>query len=126
MAKRPVWADKPADKDYVAAANYLSLLVDTDTADKVVDALKTANGHTFFAKDIFRASGYPLLPKSNKHVRDDLKKIKRGVAMAPVLLVRGGAKQSLVIADGYHRCCAVYHASEDDHIDARITTWTGL
>jgi hypothetical protein len=74
----------------------------------------------FKAKDVFRASGLSLLGVSNKHVEKDRKKIKRDVALSPVLLVRDQSTGKVVIADGYHRMCAVYGFSEDALIPAKI------
>ena len=52
---------------------------------------------------------------NNFHVAGDLRKIDQGIALSPVLLVRGdlGADYPLVIADGYHRICASYHVDEN-------------
>jgi hypothetical protein len=57
------------------------------------------------AKDLLRASGLPLLPEDDKHVAADLKRIHKGKALSPVLLVQGGMKNGvpLTVADGYHR-----------------------
>jgi hypothetical protein len=46
-----------------------------------------------------------------------LKKVARGEALSPVLLVRG---TPLVVADGYHRICASYHLAEDADIPCRL------
>ena len=70
------------------------------------------------AKDILRASQLPRLHKKNIHVKNNLKKVKKGKLMSPVLLVRGENK--LIIADGYHRVCAIYYLSEDLEIPCRI------
>jgi len=42
--------------------------------------------------------------------------------LAPILLVRGGLKDSrhLVVADGSHRICASYHIDEDRPVPCRI------
>ncbi len=56
------------------------------------------------------------------HVVNDLKKVKGGDHLSPVLLVRGrlGAGVPLTVADGYHRICAGYHLDEDADIPCRI------
>jgi len=60
----------------------------------------------------------PMLPESNIHVKDNIKKVKKGRKLSPVLLVRGNDK--LIIADGYHRVCAIYFLSEDLDIPCRL------
>ena len=55
------WLSEPEDKDYPAAASYLSLLYDDKTVSALVDDLKKASIRQFKAKDIFRASALSLL-----------------------------------------------------------------
>jgi hypothetical protein len=113
--------DAPEDKDYPAALSYLSLLMPEAQAADLVQKLKAAPVVRFKAKDIFRASGLSLLGVSNSHVDKDRKKIQGGQALSPLLLVRDAAQGRTVIADGYHRLCAVYSLSEDQWIPCRIT-----
>jgi hypothetical protein len=74
------------------------------------------------AKDLLRASRLPLLSRDNPHVVGDLKKIKKGKPMSPVLLVRGNAGTDipLLVADGYHRICASWYRDENIPIACRI------
>ena len=53
---------------------------------------------------------------------EDLKRIQKGNALAPVLLVRGdlGSGLPLVVADGYHRICAVCYFDESADVRCRI------
>jgi len=74
----------------------------------------------FKAKDIFRASSLQLLPLSNSHVKKDEKKILAGEHLSPILLVRDRSTGRVVIADGYHRMCAVYAFDEDASIPCKI------
>ena len=74
----------------------------------------------FKAKDIFRASGLSLLGVSNFHVKTDQQKIKSGGGVSPLLLIRDPANGKVVIADGYHRMCAVYSFAEDAVIPCKI------
>jgi hypothetical protein len=115
------WLPLPEDKDYPAALSYLSLLKPESEAAALVERLKAAPMSRFKAKDIFRASRLSLLGISNSHVAKDQKKIKDGKGIAPLLLVRdSGAPGSLIIADGYHRLCAVYSFDEDEWIPCKI------
>ena len=46
---------------------------------------------------------------------ENLKRIHRGKALSPVILIQGDLSRgrAFVIADGYHRLCAACHANED-------------
>jgi hypothetical protein len=114
------WLGKPEEHDYPAALSYLSLLYDEKVAAAHVAKLKRAPASEFKAKDIFRASGLPLLGIGNSHVKKDQQKIESGRAVSPLLLTRDPANGKAVIADGYHRLCAVYSFDEDALIPCRI------
>ena len=62
-----------------------------------------------------------MLGVSNSHVERDRKKIKRGEPLSPILLVRDTANGKVVIADGYHRLCALYTFDEDALIRCKIS-----
>jgi len=87
---------------------------------KTVSALRKAKLSHFKAKDIFRASGLSLLGVSNSHVEKDRKKIQKGVFLSPLLLVRAPELGKVIVADGYHRLCAVYGVNEDALIPCQI------
>ena len=114
------WLDTSEDHDYPAAQSYLSLIYEDGAAAGYVEKLRLASISEFKAKDIFRASGLPLLPADNLHVAKDVQKIKAGQALSPLLLVRDTGNGKLVIADGYHRLCAVYSYDEDALIPCKI------
>lgn len=112
------WLSEPEDHNYPAALSYLQLLFPGARAAEMVEKLKAAEVSTFKAKDIFRASGLSLLGVSNSHVDKDRRKIASDRKLSPILLVRGDAR--LIIADGYHRMCAVYSMDEDALIPCKI------
>jgi hypothetical protein len=114
------WLSEPEEHDYPAALSYLTLIYDAKTAAGLVAKLKRAPMLEFKAKDIFRASGLSLLGVSNSHVKKDRMKIKSGGGVSPLLLVRDSANGEVVIADGYHRMCAVYTFDEDAVIPCKI------
>ncbi len=124
MAKRILptvsWLDSPEDHNYPAAKSYLSLIVTEREAGKFVAALKRARLSHFKAKDIFRASGLSLLGVSNAHIEKDREKVRRGKALSPLLLVRDAARGKVIVADGYHRMCAVYSFDEDAVVPCKI------
>ena len=115
-----LWLTKPEEHNYPAAQSYLSLIDDEPTAKRRVGMLRRAPVSHFKAKDIFRASGLSLLGVSNSHVEKDRKKIKNGKELSPLLLVRDKANGKVIIADGYHRLCAVYSLDEDALIPCKI------
>ena len=114
------WLADPEDHDYPAAGSYLSLLYDELVAAKFVEQLRKAPMSKFKAKDIFRASDLSLQGISNSHVEHDQKKVLAGQSLSPVLLVRATSNQKVIIADGYHRMCAVYSFDEDALIPCKI------
>lgn len=114
------WFGEPEEQDYPATLSYLSLLYDTKKAAAFVSKLKRAPISEFKAKDIFRASGLSLLGTNNSHVAKDQQKIESGRKLSPLLLVRDSANGKVIIADGYHRLCAVYANNEDAVIPCRI------
>ena len=114
------WLEAPEDHDYPAAQSYLSLLQQAEWVSATIRQLQAAPMTTFKAKDIFRASGLSLLGVSNSHVERDRDKIHAGKALSPLLLVRDPGHGRVVIADGYHRLCAVYSVDEDALVPCKI------
>ena len=122
MAQRLIWSTRPTHEDFTAAQIYLSLICPPARARTVVAKLRRAKAVNHAAKDLLRASGLPLLPQDEKHVAADLKRIHKGKALSPVLLVQGAMKRGvpLTVADGYHRICASCHFDENAAIACRI------
>ncbi len=114
------WLKEPEDHDYPAAKSYLSLLYTEELAKATAKKLKDAPISQFKAKDIFRASGLSLLGISNSHVEKDKSKIESGKELSPLLLVRDPKLGKVIIADGYHRLCAIYLFFEDAVIQCKI------
>ena len=114
------WQAGPAEHDYPAAQSYLNLIYDDKQVRRMIAALKAAKITQFKAKDIFRASGLSLLGTSNSHVVKDRDKLLAGQPISPILLVWDSDKGKVIIADGYHRLCAVYSFDEDALIPCKI------
>jgi hypothetical protein len=114
------WLGKPQKHDYPAAQSYLSLIFEAKAVKKLVAKLKRAEMGEFAAKDIFRASQLPLLGASNSHVQKCRVQILRGDVLSPLLLCRDSDHGKVMIADGYHRMCAVYTFDEDAMIPCQI------
>jgi len=121
-----LWGEEPDEHDYPAAADYLALLATAAQIGEIVAALKKTPVVHKKAKDLLRASQLALLPEDNPHVSRDLKKIKKGTRLSPILAVRGDltAGVALQIADGYHRVCASYWTDENTDIPVRIVPAT--
>jgi hypothetical protein len=115
--KEKYWLHAPDAHDYPAALDYLELQYPPAQAAKFVAALKRAPTVIKKAADLLRASGLPLLDQSNRHVKENVRKVRKGKKLSPVLLVED---RRLVIADGYHRVCAIYELSEDLEVPCRL------
>jgi hypothetical protein len=114
MDKKDIWQSKASSEDYLAAEKYLKLLFTDRQAKELVKRLRAAPTVEYEAKDLLRASQTHLLDEDNPHVAADMKKIRKGKKLSPVLLVRGDGELgvTLTIADGYHRICASWQWDE--------------
>jgi hypothetical protein len=120
---RSLWRTAPPSEDLKAAENYLSLLYSDADSKRLSRKLSRTRTSSAAAKDLLRASNLPLLPRDESHVEADLKRIQKGKSLSPVLLVRGDMSRGipLVIADGYHRICAICYYDEDAPVACRVT-----
>jgi hypothetical protein len=125
MAKEQiVWKMKSEAKDYEGARNFLSLIFPDAKAERLLRALHKTENIERAAKDLLRASSLPLLPRDEPHVDEDLKRIHKRKALPPVLLVRGDMSKGapLIVADGYHRICAICYYDESAPIPCRMVS----
>jgi len=120
MVSEIKWQLDVEEHDYAAGESYLSLLYDADRVGDMIARLRKVSIVQFKAKDIFRASQLSLLGISNSHIEIDRRKIANGKALSPLLLVRDEQHGRVVIADGYHRLCAIYGFDEDAWIRCKI------
>ena len=124
MAKAKVagieWLATVAEHNYPAAESYLSILYREDKVAEIIAGFRKAAIVQFKAKDIFRASGLSLLGVSNSHVEKDRNRILAGQRLSPLLLLRDQQNGRVVVADGYHRLCAIYGFDEDALIQCKI------
>src|SRR6202142_557492 len=116
------WTKRGEASDFDAAKNFLSLLYPDAKTKALIESLQKAKLVNHAAKDLLRATHLPLLPRDEPHVDDDLKRIQKGKPLAPVLLVRGdmGDRLPLMVADGYHRICAVVYFDESAPVRCRV------
>ena len=89
---QPIWLAAPEDHNYPAAESYLGLIYRPRKVQQLLAGLRRAPGVSVKAKDIFRASGLSLLGVSNFHIEKDQTKIRHGVPLSPLLLVRDRRK----------------------------------
>jgi hypothetical protein len=122
-----IWEKHPAKEDYMAALEYLGLLFTEGDVRTIVKKLRRAPTVQHQGKDLLRASQTHLLDRDNPHVAADLKKIKKGKKLSPVLVVRGDARNgvTLTIADGQHRICASWHWDENAPVACCIASLPG-
>jgi hypothetical protein len=115
------WTKKGEASDFDAAGNFLSLLYSDAQAKALIAGLQKAKLVDHAAKDLLRAAQLPLLSRDEPHVDDDLKRINKGKPLAPILLIRGDMTRGLplIVADGYHRICAICYFDESAPIPCR-------
>jgi len=112
--KNDIWGKSLAEDDLKSAQRYLALILTEQDAARLAKAFRRAPCTGYPAKDLLRASQTHLLDKDAAEVVHNLKKIKKGKKLSPVMLVRGDGNvgATLTIADGYHRICASWHWDE--------------
>ena len=115
------WTKKGEASDFDAARNFLSLIYPDAKAKALIESLRKAKLVNHVAKDLLRAAQLPLLPRDEPHVDEDLKRIHKGKPLAPILLIRGDMTRGLplIVADGYHRICAMCYFDESAPIPCR-------
>ncbi|MDI1293010.1 MAG: hypothetical protein PSV18_09730 [Methylobacter sp.] len=114
------WLSDVEEHDYPAAESYLTILFSEARVAEMMARFRRTTIVRFKAKDIFRASQLSLLGVSNSHVDKDRDKILKGKSLSPLLLVRDEQNSKVIIADGYHRLCAIYACNEDAFIQCKI------
>ena len=125
MSKQKLnWKKKPESEDYAGALQFLMLNYPDSKARQLLRGLAKAKNIEHAAKDLLRASNLPLLPREEAHVEEDLTKIRKGKSLAPVLLIRGDMTRGipLIVADGYHRICAICYYDENAPIPCRLVS----
>ena len=125
MSKRVAkWASRPGKTELDGALRYLSLQFPNALARRLVAKARRAASVEHVAKDVLRASRLPLLPSDERHVADNIKKIRKEKSLAPVIVIQGNWMRGrpLIIADGYHRMCAACQEDEDAPVALVIVT----
>lgn len=116
----PKWLDKPADKDFKAAETYLQLLYGPKRARRYSKKLADAGIEIYAAKDILRASETPISEVQAFDWAKQQSKIAAGEPLSPILLIRQDDGDHLIIADGFHRLCAVFCVDQEAPVPCKI------
>lgn len=114
------WLAEPIEHDYSAAENFLQLFYKPKVCRALVKKLRRAKMSTFSAKDILRASGASLAEIKIFDWSGPMQTINEGKALAPILLVRQDNGAHLIVADGFHRMCALFVQDEQISVPCKI------
>ena len=114
------WRAEVSADDAKAAETYLTLVFSPKRAASLKTRLRGAKITPFPAKDVLRASGLKLLDKDDPDVADQVRKIKAGKELSAILLVREDHQARLIVADGFHRVCAVMLLDEKADVRCKI------
>ena len=107
------WQDDANPVDYEAAGHYLALVDIQKNIDKTLADLKAGAIVEYKATDLLRAAQLIVPKADDRPTREQIKKIKHGEPVSPVLLVRVPALRKVIVADGFHRICAAYRIDPD-------------
>jgi hypothetical protein len=119
--RRIKWLKEVERHDFSAGEAYLRLLFPAPVARERIASLKKVKVTVHAAKDILRASELAMLPQKDPDVARQLKKIQEGEKLSPLLVVRESGHARLIVADGFHRLCAVNHLDPDEQVPCKIT-----
>ena len=114
------WLPEPADKDYDAAQSFLQLLYNSKKARRWAKELKAKEITEYTAKDILRASGTPMSEVRAFDWSKQQKEIDEGKPLSPILIVKQDNGGHLIIADGFHRLCALFTNDQEVKVPCKI------
>ena len=101
------WSTDVGDADFKAAVSYLQLVYAPGRAKALEKKMRGSKTKAFPAKDVIRASGLAALSSKDPEVRKQVEKIENQQPLSPILLVRDKDHTRLIVADGFHRLCAI-------------------
>jgi hypothetical protein len=114
------WLPEPANDTYEAAKTFLNLLYKTKKFRRWVKRLKKAEISKYAAKDILRASCIPITTIRAFDWKKQQEQIAQGDPLSPILLIRQNDGGPLVIADGFHRMCALFSTDQEVSVPCKI------
>ncbi len=118
--KEVKWLPEPAATDYDAAQSFLQLLYSAKKVRRWGKKLKWQEISQHAAKDILRASGTPMSEIQAFDWSKQQKEIHQGKPLSPILLVRQDNGGHLIIADGFHRMCALFANDQEIKVPCKI------
>jgi hypothetical protein len=98
----------------------LTLLFKPRKCRKLLRKLRAAPMSAYPAKDILRASRTPMSEVAAFDWRRQQQEIHDGKALSPILIVRQNDGSGLIIADGFHRMCALFAEDEQIEVPCKI------
>lgn len=114
------WLADASESDYAAAAHFLALIDKPKEVDKALAEMRAAATVEYKATDLLRAAQLEIPAADDRPTREQIKKIKKGQAVEPVLLVRAAALKKVIVADGFHRICAAYRIDPDVVVHCKL------
>ena len=109
------WSATLQERQVIGALNFLRLLLSEKEVKKAGKQLRRKFTITFHAaKDIIRASQSQMVADSDDNLKEQLRKIKVGESISPIVLLR--LERRVIVADGFHRLCAGYKIDEKQKI----------
>jgi hypothetical protein len=114
------WLSNPVDNDYDSAERYLSLLFKPRKCRKLLQKLRAAPMSEYPAKDILRASRTRMSEVAAFDWGRQQRQIRNGEALGPILIVRQNDGSGLIVADGFHRMCALFAEDELIKVPCKI------
>ena len=116
------WQDDANPDDYEAAGHYLALVDNQKNIDKTLADLKAGAIVEYKATDLLRAAQLIVPKADDRPTREQIKKIRHGEPVSPVLLVRVPALRKVSVADGFHRICAAYRIDPDVVLHCKLAS----
>jgi hypothetical protein len=114
------WLPEPASETYDSAKTFLELMFKPKKALRWVKRLKKAGVSEYAAKDILRASAIPIATVRAFDWKKQLDQIHQGNPLSPILLLRQNDGGPLIIADGFHRMCALFSIDQEVSVPCKI------
>ncbi|MBK4737576.1 ParB N-terminal domain-containing protein [Noviherbaspirillum pedocola] len=118
--KRVTWLKEPAQHTYTSAEIFLQLMYKPKKAKRLVEKLRHAGMSEYAARDILRASATLMSWVSAFDWSKQQQAINSGTPISPILLVRQNDGGHLIVADGFHRMCALFAEDQDIKVPCKI------
>ena len=117
---RVTWLKEPAEDTYTSAEIFLQLTYKPKKAKRLVEKLRHAGMSEYAARDILRASATLMSWVNAFDWSRQQQAINSGTPISPILLVRQNDGGHLIVADGFHRMCALFAEDQDIKVPCKI------